>query len=222
MYVQCQGDLVCFRRKDTEDVPGCEFPGNGQRFVGMDVCVQPTNEENAPMPTKAEPDTPVPTFSSEPSLAPTTSPQPTAYPTPIGTNSWAQTWGMTDAFRFVGPPSTSAPTTEGERGQDWTWIFNFADPQPLQLVGNNGKGGPFPLGPCQADCDKDEDCAGPLQCMQRKQGGETVPGCFGRDETDEDYCIWPPGYNASQVQSDIQEVVAPTKWDNGFCLKLYW
>ena len=57
--------------------------------------------------------------------------------------------------------------------------------------------------------------------MQRR-GGETVPGCFGRDETDEDYCVWPTGYNASKVQSDMEDIVIPTKWDNGFCLKLYW
>ena len=160
--------------------------------------------------------TPVPTISPAPSMPP----QPTVSPTPLGTNSWTQTWGMTDSFRFVGPPSTPAPTTKREAEEDWNWIFNFTDPQPLQHVGDNGKG-PFPLGPCQSDCDSDRDCAGPLECFQRK-GGEPIPGCFGRDESDEDYCVWPTGYNATQVQSEIQQIQLPTKWDNGFCLKLYW
>ena len=177
----------------------------------MDVCVEdPSLEGGSAAPTFAP--------------TPTKAPEPTAEPTPIGSNSWGQTWGTTDTFKFVGPPSTAPPTTEEEAKEDWSWILNMTDPQPLELVGDNGKG-PFPLGPCQADCDRDSDCAGPLECFQRK-GGEDVPGCLGSDETDEDYCVWPEGVNITQdvsaLEQELEQVEVINPWDSGFCLKLWW
>jgi hypothetical protein len=53
----------------------------------------------------------------------------------------------------------------------------------LDVVGNNGeiadgKEAEFPLGPCQGDCDSDDDCAEGLYCFD-DDGPETVPGCNG-------------------------------------------
>lgn len=212
---------MCYQRSTDEAVEGCEFPNNDQRYIGMDVCVEdPDYEAETPVPSFS----PAPSIAPEPTIAPT-APQPTQAPTPIGSNSWSQTWGMSDPFKFLGPPSTAAPTTKEEKALDYSWIFDFTDPQPLQYVGNNGKFDDSyrgALGPCQADCDKDIDCAGPLECFQRK-GNETVPGCLGQDNSDEDYCVWPEGYNATEGYSEmLEENAVPNPYDSGFCLKLYW
>jgi len=61
----------------------------------------------------------------------------------------------------------------------------------LEEVGNNGEPADvFPLGPCQGDCDNDDECQPGLVCMQR-DGGEDVPGCEGEDDTSTDYCYLP-------------------------------
>lgn len=62
----------------------------------------------------------------------------------------------------------------------------------IEIVGDNG-GAHFPLGLCQGDCDRDEDCKGHLICFQRG-ANEPVPGCRGgvADNSRGDYCIAPP------------------------------
>ena len=48
----------------------------------------------------------------------------------------------------------------------------------------------FPLGLCEGDCDKDDDCQDGLVCFQRDEF-EDVPGCIGGRENDSrtDYCV---------------------------------
>ena len=41
---------------------------------------------------------------------------------------------------------------------------------------------------CEADCDRDSDCADGLKCFQRR-GNEKVPGCEGSASRGYDYCI---------------------------------
>ena len=61
----------------------------------------------------------------------------------------------------------------------------------IQNVGNNGNPSlVFPLGLCQGDCDKNDDCQPGLACYQRV-AGESVPGCDGIDDSSTDYCIDP-------------------------------
>ncbi|KAL7548824.1 hypothetical protein ACHAWF_012084 [Thalassiosira exigua] len=75
---------------------------------------------------------------------------------------------------------------------------------PLEMVEDDDGD----LGTCQGDCDRDEDCRGPLLCYQRNDY-EAVPGCTGRGERGVDYCAlrapsdalflkgddWHPGHN---------------------------
>ena len=98
----------------------------------------------------------------------------------------------------------------------------------MEYIGNNNEpADAFPLGPCQSDCDDDQDCAGPLVCFQRR-GGEAVPGCLGDDPSDEDYCVWPDGFNFDDLEKEEASVVNtiepnPSSWvEEGFALKLYW
>jgi hypothetical protein len=147
-------------------------------------------------------------------LRPTAAPQFTFSPTPNGTNSWAQTYGMTDPFLFVGPPLTTPPVPAG---LEWLYTPEFTNPRPLQRVGNDGNPeGVFPLGPCQADCDSDIDCAGPLECFQR-QRGDDVPGCIGQDDSSDDYCVWPNGYVNGSLPQEREDWIT-----NGLLIKLYW
>jgi len=72
-------------------------------------------------------------------------------------------------FEFRGPPVSLAPTDES-----WALFLEndySTDPVPLIYVGNDEEfDAPYPLGPCQSDCDTDDDCMGPLVCFQRKEG----------------------------------------------------
>ncbi|CAB9500538.1 chromosome segregation ATPase-like protein [Seminavis robusta] len=168
---------------------------------------QPTNlPQPSPWPTVV--DTPQPTR-----LRPTPQPQVTFSPTPNGTNSWAQTYGMTEPFQFVGPPPLLPPI---EPGLEWLWTPEYTQPRPLEQVGNNfNPPEAFPLGPCQADCDSSSDCAGPLRCYRRDAGGAPVPGCLGNDPSGDDYCVWPLNYQNGMP--------IPYDWVNeGFALKVYW
>lgn len=177
---------------------------------------------------------------------PTVAPKPTMAPTVEGTNSWAQTWGMTEPFVFVGPPvPTPAPTVQTPVPtydmSGYEWLLNLTESQqPFELVGDDRQpASVYPLGPCQADCDRDSDCAGPLICWQRTRQTDTVPtnkaGCIGEANSNgDDYCIWPEGYftnNDEDSESDMGVEEEETdlldnsnnKWvRNGFGLKLYW
>lgn len=126
----------------------------------MDVCVRESDayllSTEAPTFKPKNKKTPRPT----PNLTPNptvklniiNSPRPTPSP-----------WTGPPSFLFQGPPPTLAPTTES-----WSFLLNHSEPVPLIHVGNNGKfDAPYPLGPCQSDCDKDSDCMDNLVCFQR-------------------------------------------------------
>jgi len=160
-----------------------------------------------------EPATVAAPTSKPPTSAPTTNDRPTASPTAEGTKSWAQTYGMSEPFAFMGPPVTLPPKPED---LDWLFEKEYTDPRPLAKVGNDGLPVEvFPLGPCEGDCDSDKECAGPLVCFDRS-GGEAVPGCTGKDKTSDDYCVWPEGYVDGVPTAEERD------WSDGFALKLYW
>ena len=201
-HYKCEEGLICFQRRSTEDIPGCQITGD-KSFSSMDVCIPDSTVTLSP---SSGPTTP-----PEPTEAPTKNNQPTNSPTPMGTNSWVQTYGMTTPFEFVGPPSTIPPTSE-----EFAWLYTdeYTQPKQLEFAGNDGiPEKNWPLGPCESDCDTDDDCAGPLVCLQRLEG-DPVPGCLGEDPSNADYCVWPEGYENGMP--------AAHNWDDGFCLKLYW
>eukprot|EP00980_Cylindrotheca_fusiformis_P028688 scaffold22637_cov133-Cylindrotheca_fusiformis.AAC.1 len=59
---------------------------------------------------------------------------------------------------------------------------------PIVQVGTDP---PNPLGRCEGDCDKDEDCGSGLECYPRLEPFQPVPGCSGggQDSSLFDYCI---------------------------------
>lgn len=76
----------------------------------------------------------------------------------------------------------------GDGGEDFC-IVASAPFAALSLVGNGLDG----LEVCQADCDRDSDCAGGLVCFQRSEGSSFVPGCRGDADDfgdgNEDFCV---------------------------------
>jgi hypothetical protein len=49
------------------------------------------------------------------------------------------------------------------------------------------------LGPCEGDCDVDEDCLPGLYCFPKALGQKIdVPGCKGVDTSNTDFCVWKP------------------------------
>ena len=82
----------------------------------------------------------------------------------------------------------------------------------LVHINYQGSSPPTPLGLCQGDCDKDDDCKGSLVCFQR-DARQDVPGCSGGtdDISKADYCIEPTSSNNNLPASQ-----------SNFRLKLYW
>jgi len=67
----------------------------------------------------------------------------------------------------------------------------FYDNNKLKIVAGKNSWTPpkgRKLKECEADCDRDSDCADGLKCFQRN-GNEKVPGCEGRAVKGYDYCI---------------------------------
>jgi hypothetical protein len=227
----------------VNDTTMSDSPDNNDNTTSIVNATNATNatleEEKIMNTTQGEmpPPTMTPT-TVPPTAAPTTLP-PTAMPTtvfsdssappsPLGTNSWTQTFGRTDPFVFEGPPITAPPTTADE---DYSYLKDYTDPRPLRTVGNDGKPrNKFPLLPCQGDCDSNRDCAGPLVCLQRMEG-DPVPGCRGDASKADDYCVWPQEYRApdgsiifplDDGDNEVSMFNGASRFDDGFCLKMYW
>eukprot|EP00581_Thalassiosira_minuscula_P006350 CAMPEP_0183748818 /NCGR_PEP_ID=MMETSP0737-20130205/67967_1 /TAXON_ID=385413 /ORGANISM="Thalassiosira miniscula, Strain CCMP1093" /LENGTH=473 /DNA_ID=CAMNT_0025984557 /DNA_START=468 /DNA_END=1888 /DNA_ORIENTATION=+ len=99
---------------------------------------------------------------------------------------------------------------------------------PLEKVGNNGNpSGIFPLGPCQGDCDNDNECEGALVCFTRsvEEGniGASVPGCSGNggdaSDDDDDFCTARPSstYLAYIANGGVNQGAFPLKECEGDC-----
>ena len=101
----------------------------------------------------------------------------------------AECEGDLKCFIFDAPEEV--PGCVGTRGswEDYCWErpANY-----LWTTGNNWvPAEAFPLGECEGDCDKDEDCADGLKCFDRTYG-EDVLGCVGLARSDTtDYCFDP-------------------------------
>mmetsp|Transcript_30664 Transcript_30664/g.64801 ORF Transcript_30664/g.64801 Transcript_30664/m.64801 type:complete len:611 (+) Transcript_30664:516-2348(+) len=64
-----------------------------------------------------------------------------------------------------------------------------ANPNPIVGVTNLGLNfDTYPIGRCQADCNRDDQCNFGLFCYERN-GDEAVPGCSGGAVTGWDYCV---------------------------------
>ncbi|CAB9505694.1 expressed unknown protein [Seminavis robusta] len=83
--------------------------------------------------------------------------------------------------------------------------------QPVELVNVGNNLGPGAnLGHCEGDCDNDAECADGLICYQRTVG-DSVPGCTGNLNTENDYCILTlDAQTASPSATDPIETMAPT------------
>jgi len=53
------------------------------------------------------------------------------------------------------------------------------------------------LGPCEGDCNNDDDCAEGLYCFQRDSSIESVPGCVGHDTSRTDFCTYKTQTNSN-------------------------
>eukprot|EP00536_Pseudo-nitzschia_multiseries_P012810 jgi/Psemu1/209710/e_gw1.509.9.1 len=51
------------------------------------------------------------------------------------------------------------------------------------------------LGPCEGDCNSDDDCAEGLYCFQRDSSISSIPGCVGHDTSRTDFCTYKRGTN---------------------------
>ena len=70
-------------------------------------------------------------------------------------------------------------------------VKQAAKPNTLTIAGDNGTPAQnFPLGMCEGDCDKHDDCAPGLMCFHRSDITE-VYGCEGLGVSGKDYCFDP-------------------------------
>jgi hypothetical protein len=86
----------------------------------------------------------------------------------------------------------------------------------IVIVGRNGEPlESYPMGPCQGDCDSDDDCQPGLVCYFREANG-AVPGCIGGDgdSSRSDYCITDPSIPTTGAitltPSDAPVTIVPT------------
>merc|ERR1712080_166957 len=72
-----------------------------------------------------------------------------------------------------------------------TMKFNIGSTEVVDL-GSSGCTSSRKCGPCEGDCDSDNDCQSGLKCYQRTNSGQTVPGCdrtgYVKSTSDHDYC----------------------------------
>jgi hypothetical protein len=98
-------------------------------------------------------------------------------------------------------PGCSGNVTEIGNGDEDFCIVASASFAALAMVGNGLDG----MQVCQADCDKDSDCAGSLVCHQRSKGISRVPGCRGNADDfgdgSEDFCVHPLAMVASGLET---------------------
>lgn len=186
----CEGDLICVQRSETDGqmpVPGCQGIPNTR----ADYCASPEDLFAPPIPNHG-------LRIREPTCTPF--------------NSCGQCEGDCDSdndckgsmkcfMRSKDNADEGVPNCEGEDEVAVEMDFCYEPDQDeslrapvfLQLrpldCGRNGK----PCLQCQGDCDKDEDCFGPLKCFQRGSGNRAVPGCQGQVIGEVDYCHLPEG-----------------------------
>jgi hypothetical protein len=114
----------------------------------------------------------------------------------------------------------SSQEIERENENESSSITKDRNLQLAKVVGNNGRGGVFPLELCQGDCDSDDDCLGDLVCFQRN-AGQPIPGCAGGEHVSEraDFCV----QNPSDGDGGDDNGGGDGDDDgNAFALKLYW
>jgi len=87
----------------------------------------------------------------------------------------------------------------------------------LQSLNYRGSDPSSRLGQCEGDCDNDGDCEGDLICFQKGSGGSgKVPGCSGRDTSNNDFCIDPDDLSGPAPSP------TSSSGPRNFKLKMYW
>mmetsp|Transcript_13320 Transcript_13320/g.28769 ORF Transcript_13320/g.28769 Transcript_13320/m.28769 type:complete len:787 (+) Transcript_13320:1072-3432(+) len=158
----CQGELLCYQRTGTEQVPGC----TGLGVSAKDYCA--SRSDTSLLFLRGDNGSPGANF-------------------PLGlcegdcdSNSDCQ--GTLICKQRTEVEEVLGCNGEGASGEDYCRY------PVLELVGNNGwSGSDFPLRDCEGDCDNDSECAGSLRCFAR-DGTEAVPGCDGAGNSATDYC----------------------------------
>ena len=105
-------------------------------------------------------------------------------------------------------PQTPAPTLSPTQSPTGSPLPpSLEAPRPLERVGNNGSPPEaFPLGPCEGDCDSDDECQDGLYCYSRSFGTDGMPDSCTGSVSDFDFCfdrpagyLWGMGNNGSPV-----------------------
>eukprot|EP00980_Cylindrotheca_fusiformis_P006472 scaffold1377_cov126-Cylindrotheca_fusiformis.AAC.17 len=206
---QCEGDcdkdldcspgLLCFDRNGQyEPVPSCIGAELDDSL--SDYCFDPRAYDTAaptdgnPPPTAAPSNgTPSPTESpSKAPVSPTSAPSSAAPITPgptydpihrlCQTNSQCLQQGLT---------GYCCPMLNGEFNSCCDDGVSDSDGVPeVSFIGWTPSPESMPLKLCEGDCDIDQDCGPGLECYQRYDQYEEVPGCSGGDVDDSlaDYC----------------------------------
>mgnify|MGYP003867839709 CR=1 FL=1 len=105
----------------------------------------------------------------------------------------------------------------------WTMPYNPTGLPILKYIGNGAMITPGSLQICEADCDKDAECADGLICYSPTERGQDVPGCWGAVSTQKfDHCIDPAALGRT-VSSSSGPVAYKGEPDlDVFQLKFYW
>lgn len=164
----CAGDLVCFRRKGSEEVPGCSGPGVNK----MSYCFAPTGADLMYIGDNGVPQD--------------------MYPLGVCEGDCDKDshcdFGLV-CFQRNGTATVPGCTGEGGSGLDY--CITPTEPNTLVLMGDDNEPVEnFPLGACQGDCDNDSECQFGLKCVQRSKL-EEVEGCVGDGQNGMDYCSLP-------------------------------
>ncbi|EJK46265.1 hypothetical protein THAOC_35075 [Thalassiosira oceanica] len=204
---QCEGDLKCFQRDGTTDVPGCEGTG----ISNHDYCHIPSAIE--PMQMWGDSTIEVSGFEN----------------TPCNGGVFHRSSRMNapaDAVPYVGQVicvffaenlvdhwgsalSSAGWIHEGTRN-GFTYSSGVVD-----LVDLGGTLSAM-LSICQGDCDGDDDCEGDLECFERDTGGDGPTGCLGTPHSDWDYC-YDPNWSEATLGVVGVEVEPPLSICQGDC-----
>ena len=201
----CAGDFVCFPATGASQVPGCK--GNPWSFPFSDFCVLPQKEQAEIITTQVPTTnaTQVPDVNA--TLAPTSTNATLALTTdcatlapsignatlaPTSTNATQAPTTDCATLALTTTNATLAPTTNAtildqllEEESNLTALEAIQDLSTSAPTISNNLLLSFvswdptePLGACQGDCDRDEDCLGDMVCLSRSSTPDrSIPGC---------------------------------------------
>lgn len=106
----------------------------------------------------------------------------------------------TTTVTATGPAGATITTTEiVSLLLDTTSLNEFAN------LGTCNSGSNKKCKECEGSCERNRDCKGDLKCLKR-DGDETVPGCFGEPRTGENYCYDPAAEGGTSGIATVVEI----------------